>query len=385
MSDESQQAPCKKDPAPQPKDPTGNCKPPDADPKAPTTLDPEPCETCCDCPSPPGGTPTCFDTLIAKEASTAAQAESAKAFKTELEDLQKKAILAKADYTTDKYNELLDRWKKQDVAIVGLIKKIVCAVPCWRCVLECLVCPLLHAVRNTEIKLYGDRKPYPDVRSLLDERYWWQRERERRAYVFDRIKKTMTAWENPGKSIDKVLNDNATLIGATGITPKDLYDVFLKIVPMHLAIAPPASVATTAIEKRFVDLCECGTPPDADDCCGPNVGERTVRQRLNDVQASLLTPDKYLELICCLLTTRYQPAKESLAQADSELAAAEARVTRATVDIAAKLTSLPADAKAALSVTIDCEQFKGKGNGGGGCDDDNGDTKQTPNNPASSY
>lgn len=383
MTDETQQAPCAKDPAPQPTPPPpkGTCKLPPAGDTPPKTKDPDPCPTCCDCGSTPTSKPDCLDELIAKEATAVAQAESAKAFKTELEDLQKKSLVARAEYTEDKYKELLDRWKKEDAAIVGLIKKLVCAVPCWRCVLECLVCPLLHDVRKQELLLYGDRKPIATVGSWQDERYWWQRERDRRAWVFGRIKLTMTAWENPAKAIDKVMTDNTAIIGAVGITPKDLFDVFFKLIPMHLAIAPPVGEAATGIAKKYVELCECGPPLELDDCCGPNVGERTVRQRLNDPLPYLIKPDAYADLICCLAGTRYHPAKQALAEADGALAAIDAAIAKITADIAAKLASLPGDAKNALSVAIDCDQFKPKGKDG---NEGGTDSKPSPN-PASSY
>ena len=58
---------------------------------------------------------------------------------------------------------------------------------------------------------------------------------------------------------------------------KLVYDIFLRVVPLHLAIAPPAdSGYVTGIAKEYTEFCHCdeGEP---DDCCGPDVGRLMYR------------------------------------------------------------------------------------------------------------
>jgi hypothetical protein len=358
-------APCTKGPAKQPHDPGADCKPPGSSPQAPSLPDPKPCETCCECPGKPPSGANCFDDLIAKETKTAAMADRAKAFKADLEALQQKTKAALQDYTDDKYKELLSRWTKLDADIVEFIKKLVCAIPCWWCVVECEICPLLYAVRDLERKLYGTGTHYAKVDSLLDLQYWWSRERDVRLATLNRVKNVMTAWEKPAATIDKVLTDNANFIQNSGNilasnTATLLYELFFKVVPLHLAIAPPASVRTTGIESKYVELCPCDDAGPPDDCCGPNVGVLSLRERLVGPQPFLIAPSKYVDLVCCLANTRYHPAKEAWADADSEVSKITDVIARITADIGAKTTSLPQDAKARLSKPIDCQQYKPK-------------------------
>src|SRR5262249_33921862 len=112
----------------------------------PTLEPPKPCpdpDPCCNCPTTPGTTPTCFESLIAKQAADILKGTNADAFKKELDALFKAAKDASTKYTRDTYVKLLAEWQRQDAAIVELIRKLVCAVPCWDCILECYVCPLL--------------------------------------------------------------------------------------------------------------------------------------------------------------------------------------------------------------------------------------------------
>ncbi|HVC12442.1 MAG TPA: hypothetical protein VNE59_12440 [Burkholderiales bacterium] len=347
-------------PADQPRLPSSTCDPLPPAPAAPELPAPEECPTTCTCPEPPAVTHTCLEDLIDKEAGIINQAEVAKSFKADLEALLAKAKAAQDEYTTDKYDALLERWQDEDAAIVELIKKLVCAYPCWRCMLECLICRLIYAVRDLERQLNGSGALYGSVDSLYDLRYWQQRNRDARQAVFDRIKAVLGAWESPAQTIDKALTDNAKIIAdAQNVMAPDaaklLYDVFMRLVPMHLAIAPPASVVQTKIEKRYAELCPCddGEP---DDCCGPDVGPMSLRERLIGPQPYLVVPDKYFAIICCLVQNRYQPAKEALATAESDLASAEAKLASVAADIDSRTKSLEADAKAQLVKPFDCEQ-----------------------------
>jgi hypothetical protein len=63
--------------------------------------------------------------------------------------------------------------------------------------------------------------------------------------------------------------------------PKVVYDVFFRLVPMYLAIAPPASAEnTTRIDEEYTDICECdsGKP---DDC-----GQMPCRKPMRPVTLS---------------------------------------------------------------------------------------------------
>ena len=60
----------------------------------------------------------------------------------------KRLPAAAQQYTQDTYEKLLKRWQEEDRAIVELIRKLTCAVPCWRCLIECYVCPILNALHE---------------------------------------------------------------------------------------------------------------------------------------------------------------------------------------------------------------------------------------------
>jgi len=276
----------------------------------------------CGCEKPPGSTSNCLEDLIAKQAAKLVSAEKEKAFKTELEGFLQKAKAATQDYTREKYDKLIEQWKKQDEEIVELIRKLVCAVPCWRCVIECHICPLIYELRFAKDKLYGDGTRYTEVHDLYDMQYWWQRERELRERQLLRMKKVLAAWEKPTQTIEKVLNDIKGLIEAAckSLCPesgKVVVDVFLKIVPLHLAVSPPKSVAETRIAKEYTELCTCdkGT---SDDCCGPDVGELSLFEQLLGPQPYLIDPSEYFKVICCLVEKRYEPAQVAAAKAEAE-------------------------------------------------------------------
>ena len=157
-------------------------------------------------------------------------------------------------------------------------------MPCWHCILDCYVCPLLNELHDVEKRLYDNGKLYEDVHDIYDMQYWRKRDKEAKQRRFDRIDRVVKAWGSPADTIGKQLATNKGLIEAAskyiGTEPgKAIYDVFLKIVPMHLAIAPPRGQGpdkTTYIDEKFTKFCECnkGTP---DVCCGPNVGELSLR------------------------------------------------------------------------------------------------------------
>ena len=349
------------DPADQPK-PPGNkdCdKIPSTTP--PSLQEPKPCppDPDCKCPQGPKSTTNCLEELIAKQAATQAAGDKAKGFKSDLEKFLEKARAAGQDYTKDKFDKLVKQWAEQDAAIAELIRKLVCAVPCWRCILECYVCPLIDNLRMTEESLYGDGTLYTEVHNLYDLLYWHTRDKEIKERRLGRIQKVLTAWEKPAQTISAILNEDQALIDAAGKTltsdaGKVIYDVFLRLVPKHLAIAPSSGSAwKTKIGKEYTEFCACdkGKP---DDCCGPDVGEWSLRQRLIGPQPYLVDPNDYLAIICCLIEHRYGPAQEALAKAEADLASVESRIQRYKDQIEKGLQSLEKDAKGVIPTVIDC-------------------------------
>lgn len=357
------------DPADQPKPPGDkeSCQPyPENEPPKPP--EPEKCpdpDPGCKCPPKPGSDSNCLEDLLTKQAGDLAEADKAKAFKTELEGLLAKAKTAKDDYTVDKYKKLRDEWKKQDAAIAELIRKLVCAVPCWHCIIECHVCPLLNEIQYAEKRLYDDGQLYANVHDLYDLQYWLTRDKDIKDRRVKRIKAVLAAWEKPAQTIEKALNDNKALIEAAskviGSEPgKAIYDVFLKLVPLHLAIAPPASAKwTTGIDKKYTDFCNCnkGTP---DDCCGPDVGELSLRQRLIQPQPYLIDPNDFFKIMCCLVEKRLGPAQVALSKAEKALAEVESRIARAKTQLEDGIKNFEKNAKGAIPSVIDCCDYEAK-------------------------
>lgn len=355
---------CNSDRAPQPhgreKDDCAkapyNKKEPDICPK------PKPCEGCCTCPSVPEAGGTCLDSLIIEQTKAATLGEEAKKAKSELEAIQAKLKQAMEKYTPEAYAGLLKRWEENDKQLKELIRNLACSIPCWYCVIECEICPLINAIAADERLLNGTGVQYDSANSLYDQRYWWERERQLQQDAFDRVNKVMAAWQDPLTTIDGVLKTVAADVAAASagkvlspdLSNKLIYEVFFRLLPLHLAIAPPAKLRQTGIAKKYVTLCHCDTSRDIEACCGPNVGPLTVRERLIGPQPFLIAPDEYPGLICCLATDAYQPAKAALATATANFNVFDAKIEATKASIAARLKSLPADAKARLGKTIDC-------------------------------
>lgn len=352
------------DPADQPKAPpdTPTCVKPEESvpPKEKYPEDPaKGCEKPKCCPQPQTEPPGCLDKAIAEQQRLIASAERAKAFKAELEALQAKAKAARVDYTDAKYRQLLEQWEKQDKQIRDLIEKLACTHKYWRTQLECFVCPLLYQIRQTELKVAGNGDLCSEVYSLTDKRYWYQRNKEAKQAAFDRIKGVLAAWEKPAQTIDKVLTDNAKLIDDTlkslgaADAGKLIFDVFMKLVPLHLMIAPPKDVVPTKIDRKYTDICKCDTGKPAD-CCGPDTGERSVLERLLGAQPYLIKADQYNRVICCLIDNSYLPAKQALEKAESDLLDVEDLIRRSNATIEDLKKNLEAMAKADLAKPFDC-------------------------------
>jgi hypothetical protein len=353
------------DPADQPHPPGGG----DGCQDLPTTTPPEPPTPTpcpppdCKCPPRPPSDANCLEKLIADQTAAIVAADKAKTFKTDLEALLTKAKAASQEYTREKYEKLVKQWVEQDGQIAELIRKLVCAVPCWRCIIECYVCPILNDMHYAEHRLLGDGTLYTDVHNLYDLQYWHSRDKDAKERRFERIKKVLAAWEKPATTIEKILSDNAKLIadansnlGASA--PKVVFDVFLRLVQLHLAIAPPEGSAwETKIGKEYTQFCGCdvGKP---DDCCGPDVGELSLRERVIGSQPYLIDPKDYFDVICCLVKKRYGPAKEQLGKAEADLLTVENEIKRLKALVENGLKSFEKDAKGAIPGEVDCCDFQ---------------------------
>ena len=357
-----------KKPADQPNPPGDGtaCTPVD-ETKPPTLPEPTPCpETDCKCPPKPSSNPNCLEDLIAKQAADIATAEKAADFKKLLETFLGKAKLASGKYTRDKYDALVKKWVEADRDLAEVVRKMACAVPCWRCVIECYVCPLINDMHMAEARLYGSRKLYTDVDNLYDLQYWHTRDKSVKDQRLDRIGKVLTAWDDPATTIEKALAENATAMveAAKGLAiepGKVVFDLLLKIVPKHLAIAPPTGSAwTTRIGAEYTNLCPCDPSPDPDNCCGPDVGKAgwSLAQRLVGPLPYLVDPNDYFTLICCLVKQRYAPAQEAANKARNDLAAVDAQIARYAQQVANGLTNFNKDARAAIPSIVDCCTFE---------------------------
>ena len=355
-----------KDPAPQPQPPGDGkaCGPlPSSTP--PPLKDPDKCPdppASCKCPPKPGSSTNCLQTLIDKQQAEILAAEKAKDFQKELQKVLDNANKASQNYTRDKYTALVAEWQRQDTLIATLLRNLECAVPCWRCILDCYVCPHLNELHEAEKYLYDDGQLYTEVHNLYDVQYWHQRDKAAKQRTFDRIASVIAAWSDPAKAIENALNINKGLIDSAGKVigtherGKAIYDVFLRLVPLHLAIAPPADTedTTTKIDKKYTVFCECdeGKP---DNCCGLDVGEWSLRQRLIGAQPYLMDPNDYFTLICCLVEQRYAPAKDALSRAETDLAAAGDRIARYEAQLKTGwVKTFETAAKGAIPSMIDC-------------------------------
>src|SRR5205085_1186210 len=182
------------EPAPQPNPPGDNCQ--DLPLTTAPVLDaPQPCpDPPCNCPKPPDTGPDCLQVVIDAQDEQIALAAKATELKKDLTARQTQAKIASAAYNQTAYSDLLKKWQDMDGKLPELIRRVVCGVPCWRCVIECYVCSLLNQLHYDEVWLYGDGTQYSDVHNLYDLRYWYERDLDFKQRRLDRIKKVLDAW-----------------------------------------------------------------------------------------------------------------------------------------------------------------------------------------------
>jgi len=354
-------------PAEQPHNPGGHCdKLPE--PWCPKLDEPDPCppDPYHKCLPPPGGdkkTRRCLEDLIENQTAPITAGDKAKIFKADLTQFLDKANTAVKDYTREKYDALVKQWVEEDCDIAELVRKLVCALPCWFCVIERHVCPLLYDVRDAELRLFDGGPPFKEVHNLFELLFCQTQEKAAKERQFNRIKAVLTAWEKPATIIEKALTDNAKLIVDLGKVlgnepSKVVVDLFFRLIPLHLAIAPPrGSRWKTKIAKEYTQFCHCdmGEP---DYCCGPDVGKLSLRQRLIGPQPYLIDPDDYFDLICCLVEQRYGPAKDQLSSAEAAVTKTENLIKRNRDAIDNGLKNFDKDAKAAIPAMVDCWKYE---------------------------
>jgi hypothetical protein len=386
-----------------------DCKPLPAAPKVPEIPKSGTCPERCVCPDPPGGEPQhCFDKLIQEQNIIVKKAQRASAFADELTAIQDKVTSAQADYTQARFIDLRKRWKEQDDAIVELIRKLVCAVDCWDCLLECRLCRQLVEIRGLEDRLNGPpgddvtgTAPLTqDVHSLFDQQAWHLRNVAQMEARMKRITEVLAAWEKPSGTLGETLDKNDALIKETqnviaSDPGKAVYDVFMTLIPRHWAIRPRGPGLKpeweSGIEEKYVRICDCPQTPEPkpqeanegraaeqdrqscdgeerclcedgmpDDCCGPDVGILSLRQRLIGLLPYIVDPAIFSAVICCLTTNRLSPASDQLAEAQANLAASNAEIELVQKQIVDKKAAIEANFRAALANPINCDQYPKK-------------------------
>ena len=348
------------DPTPPPEK---KCEP--AYPKPPDYKPPkDECKTDCCCPPGAVTTESCLEKLIEAQTKPITAGARAKDFKEELEKLLPKARTARDEYTPEKYKALVKLWEDEDAALVDLTSKVECALHCWRCVIECHVCPLLYQLRKAEQELNGDGDWCNTVRDLQDLLYWQTRDKDAKERFFNRVKAILASWENPYATLSKILGDNLTkgIPDAKKALCADpstaLYDIFLKLIPVHFAIKPPG--ATSKIDDKFRKLCCCDKGKPLPCCKGIDIGEPALRRRLVGWLPFLIDPKEYFDLLCCLVSQAYVPAKDALSAAEARVTSTQNEIRRNKALVENGLKNFEKNAKAAIPISVDCKNYKCK-------------------------
>jgi hypothetical protein len=325
----------------------------------------------CHCPPLPSMSPKCIEVLIDDQSKEEEAANNANQLKQDLTIILEETTKGREGYTREFHEDHIKRWVKLDCNIADLLRSIECNVECWKCVLNCYVCPLFADLDQAEQELYGGEELYRDVHDLYDLQYWRSKYRDKLQRRYDRINDYLEVWKDPVKHITQVLDDNESTYKDISNYPckesgKAIFDVFLKLVPLHLAIAPPrGSCWETRIDKRFTDFCDFGGEPD-DHCCGPDLGKLSLRQRLIKPQPYLIDPCDYLKLICCLMEQRWTPARIARDEAISEYNAVTRKIERLKGKFNDWQATLETTAEGAIPTDVECCEFEPHQD----CDDD---------------
>ena len=278
--------------------------------------------TDCNCPTAPGSTPNCLEDLIAKQADEIAAADEGQGVQGGSRSAARQGEGGQPGLHA---RQVRRRWSssgcEQDAEIAELISKLVCAVAVLALRHRVLRLPAAQRARTTPSSgSTATARCYADVHNLYDLQYWHTRDKDAEgAHVRSHQGRARGLGEAGGDDREGPRRDNATLLddAATSRSAPQPGKVRLRPVPQARAAAPGDRAAgsgskwTTRIDKEYTEFCECdaGEP---DDCCGPDVGELSLRQRLIGPQPYLIDPNDYFTLICCLVEKRYAPAKDAL-------------------------------------------------------------------------
>ena len=361
------------EPCPPPgEDPCGDdygCDPLPTGPEPPTLKLPETCKFRCECPgNPKAPEPPCFDELIACQSSLVDQGQRATQVVEDLKRMREDANKAKETYNRETYEVLKRTWEQQDKEVVAAIKAVTCNIPCWWCVIDCHVCQELYRIRWIEERLEGPvGKPVADINSLRALELWHQRNVAAKQLRFDYIDKALKAWSNPAKTIKEALDANQQIITSTDPTDR-LLKVFFELIPRHLAIAPRP--LNSQIEDKYIRLCTMCDEHEPDDCCGPDVALPSARQLLTEPQAYIVDPDEFFDLLCCIATQRFGPAKLQLEQAKADRDKVSAEVKSLEAELDQRKKDPLAKVRGNIPAQVDCDKYKKKNGGDGGCADD---------------
>lgn len=287
-----------------------------------------------------------IDDLIDGISGTLASAAVQKDLKAELAGFLQKARGAADKYTVQKYNELVKRWKEQDKQIAELIN-LLKAQPDWYEGLS-EVCPaLFDPIMELGEQLEGSQPGQPDDKAFVGLGLYWKRiwqlgMRDSLKRYYERQGATLRAWENPAAALEKILADNAGLIAEARKTigqqpaPTLVFDLFVKLVPMHLYIKPRNETPTVQPIRTVLP----GTEPWKASC-------EFGAQRLIGYKPTLIEPKDYPGKYEDVLGIYYDAVLE-LAAAESELKITEDAIARSEKQIDERLNAVDKDAKAAL-------------------------------------
>lgn len=207
----------------------------------------------------------------------------------------------------------------------------------------------LHAAEELLGDLSTDRPP--DPKNLYDLRYWAERNRFIAQRQLQQVTDVLKVWEKPVATIEKALADNSKLVQEINKAEigdaRVIFDIFFKLIPRHLAIAPTSAVAQTGIDKKFTTFC-CFDVGTSENCCGPNVGRLSLRERLIGPMPYLLQPNGFTKMICCLSEKWYLPAMNNAASAEGLVVEVEEQIKRERTRIEKGLKDFEADAKSRL-------------------------------------
>lgn len=285
-----------------------------------------------------------IETEIDKISGQLAVAERLKEYKATLEALLQKTKSAMEDYPATKYADLLKRWQDQDRGLKDLLAKLQCSIPNWNDLLRQGVAPLFAdiAALKAELRMAPEGEEHTGTGDGL----YARRERQElrlahRQARYEKARVYLAAWEKPGPTLEKILNENDKLAAdikkAMGQpeAPALLYDMFFKLLPLHYLIAPAEARPTRVNAKEFVIRCAGAQAwKDLKEMLGP--------------QPMLIEPAEYLNHIVEGPLKEYNAAKTSLAEAAGDLQKTQDEIKRAEKALEEKRKSLEKAARAAL-------------------------------------